>query len=893
LDESAATFLFTDIEGSTRLWEQDPERMRPAMARHDALAREAVARHGGEVVKMTGDGLHAAFGDGLAALRAALDLQRGLAALERESGLALRARCGMHAGAFERRDGDYFGSAVNRAARIMAAANGGQVLVSQAVADRLASRLAPPMALRDLGLARLRDLARPERLYQLVHPELRAQFPALRSLEGTPNNLPHALSSFVGREREMAEVRELLSRSRLVTLTGMGGLGKTRLALHVAAEASGDFPDGVWLVELAPLADGSRVAQALASVLGVKEEPGHGLAEALERHVRERTLLVVLDNCEHLLAPCALLARRLLAASPGLRVLASSREPLRVAGEAAYAVPALEVPPAQRMDDAPPLESYPAVRLFLERAGAARADFAADEADARAIADICRRLDGIPLALELAAARVRLLSAQAIAARLDDRFRLLASGDRSALPRHQALRATIDWSHELLDGDERTLLRRLAVFCGGWTLEAAEAVAAGAPLAEGAVLDVLGRLVEKSLVEHDAHGERYRLLETVREYAQERLEAAGEAPRTRDAHLRHFVRFAAHAGAQLFGSEQAAWLARLDAERENLLAAHAWGAREGGDAESALAMLSAVKFYWLNRGLLQLGLQLYAALLARPDALAQAPLRRRALYEAGQLRFYSGEYHEARACLEESLAIARRLGDREAVARVLQPLGMSQLGEGDLEAARTSLREALALAEAGGDTRNLAAARNALAQLHRAEGRAQLAAPLYRSVLEAADALGDRESEAIARLNLAMVSIDAGAVAEARVMALEALGIAEALASRSLMQSILEVCAGLAAATGQARVAARFFGAAEGHAQETGLRRDPADDAFLMPLVAKARAALGEGAFEAAALEGRGLGHAEAVREAATWLAPALSPRAATARDAAQGLPSS
>ncbi|HEX6635078.1 MAG TPA: adenylate/guanylate cyclase domain-containing protein, partial [Usitatibacter sp.] len=891
MEDPAATFLFTDIEGSTRLWEQEPERMRPAMARHDALAREAVARHGGEVVKMTGDGLHAVFRDGLAAILAALDLQRGLAALERESGLALRVRCGMHAGPFERRDGDYFGGAVNRAARIMAAAHGGQVLVSHAVAERLAERLAAPMALRDLGLARLRDLARPERLYQLVHPELRAEFPALRSLEGTPNNLPHALSSFVGREREMAEVRDLLSRSRLVTLTGMGGLGKTRLALHVAAEASGDFPDGVWLAELAPLADGTRVAQALASVLGVKEEAGRGLLEALERHVRSRSLLVVLDSCEHLLGACALLAHRLLAASPGLRILASSREPLRVAGEATYAVPALEVPPAVRTDDAPALESYPAVRLFLERAGAARADFAAaDEADARAIADICRRLDGIPLALELAAARVRLLSVQAIAARLDDRFRLLAGGERSALPRHQALRATIDWSHELLDAEERTLLRRLAVFSGGWMLEAAEAVGAGAPLAEGAVLDVLGRLVEKSLVEHDAHAERYRLLETVREYALERLQAAGEAPATRDAHLRHFVRYAEHAGAELFGAEQAAWLARLDAERENLLAAHAWGSREGGDAVSTFAMLSAIKFYWLNRGLLQLGLGLYAALLARPEALAQATLRRRALYEAGQLRFYSGEYREARACLEESLAIARGLGDGEAIARVLQPLGMSQLGEGDLDAARASLREALALAEAGGDTRNLAAARNALAQLHRAEGRPQLAAPLYRSVLEAAARLGDRESEAIARLNLAMVSIDAGAMAEARAMALEALRIAEALASRSLMQSILEVCAGLAAATGQARGAARLFGAAEGHAQATGLRRDPADDAFLMPLVAKARAALGEGAFASAALEGRRLSHAEAAREAAAWLAAA--PRAAAPRDAAQGEPS-
>ncbi|HSN21390.1 MAG TPA: adenylate/guanylate cyclase domain-containing protein, partial [Usitatibacter sp.] len=751
-DSAAATFLFTDIEGSTRLWEREPERMRPAMARHDALAREAVARHRGEVVKMTGDGLHAAFRDPLDAALAALALQRALAALEREAGLALRARCGMHAGPFERRDGDYYGTAVNRAARIMSAAHGGQVLLSQAVADLLDGRLPPELALRDLGRARLRDLARPERLFQLVHPELRSEFPALRSLEVTPNNLPHAVSSFVGREREMAEVRELLSRARLVTLTGMGGLGKTRLSLHVAAEVSGEFPDGVWLVELAPLRDERRVSQAVASAMGVKEEPGHGLVEALERHVRERKLLLVLDNCEHLLAECALLAHRLLAASPNLRILASSREPLRVAGETTYAIPPLEVPPAGARTDARSLAGYAAARLFLERAGAARAGFVADEADAAAIADICRRLDGIPLALELAAARVRMLSAQAIAARLDDRLQLLAAGDRSAMPRQQTLRALIDWSHELLAPDERALFRRLAVFSGGWALEAAEAIAAGPPLSARDVLDVLARLVEKSLVEHDAASERYRLLETVREYALERLEESGEAARTRDAHLRHFAAFAARAGAELFGADQAHGLARLDAERENLLAAHAWGAREGGDAHAAFEMLSAIKFYWLNRGLLQLGLRLYLELLARPEALRRGPVRRRALYEAGQLRFYRGEYREARECLEESLSIARELGDAEAIARVLQPLGMSRLGEGDIEAARASLREALALAEERGDARNLAAARNALAQLHRVEGRPDLAAPLYRAVLAAAGELGDRESAAIAQL---------------------------------------------------------------------------------------------------------------------------------------------
>ncbi|HEX3098599.1 MAG TPA: adenylate/guanylate cyclase domain-containing protein, partial [Usitatibacter sp.] len=342
----AATFLFTDIESSTRLWEEEPERMREAMAGHDALAREAVLTHGGQVVKMTGDGLHAVFEDALDALHASVQLQTGLAELERACGIPIRARCGMHAGAFERRDGDYYGTAVNRAARIMSSAHGGQVLLSQAVGDLVGRRLPAGIGLRDLGSARLRDLARAERLYQVVAPLLRTEFPPLRSLEGTPNNLPHALSSFVGRARELAEVRELLRGTRLLTVTGMGGLGKTRLALHAAAEEMDGYADGVWLVELASLHDPRRVAQSAASALGVKEEPGRPVLEALERHVRGRQMLLVLDNCEHLLETSAELAHKLLTAGAGLRILATSREPLRVAGEVQYGIGGMVVPPA-------------------------------------------------------------------------------------------------------------------------------------------------------------------------------------------------------------------------------------------------------------------------------------------------------------------------------------------------------------------------------------------------------------------------------------------------------------------------------------------------------------------------------------------------------------------
>jgi len=872
-DPSAvATFLFTDIEGSTRLWEDAPERMRTAMARHDALARDAVERHRGEVVKKTGDGLHAAFADPLDALRASVVLQCALAALEGETGFALRARCGMHVGVFERRDDDYYGSDVNRAARIMSAAHGGQVLVSAAVAELLAGRLPDGLALRDLGIARLRDLARPEHLYQAVAPGLAADFPPLRSLEGTPNNLPYSLSSFIGRERELAEVRSMLARTRLLTLTGMGGLGKTRLSLQAAAEEMDAYRDGVWLVELAPLHDPRRVAQAVASALRVRDEPGQSILQSIERHVRDRRLLIVLDNCEHVLDECASLARRLLLAGEHVRILASSREALRVAGEATYAVPALGVPAAGTGAHAQEVARSPAAQLFLDRAMAARRTFAIDEGNAEAVATICRRLDGIPLAIELAAACVRTLSVQAVAQRLDDRFQLLSSGDRTALPRQQTLRALIDWSHELLSPAERVLLRRLAVFAGGWTLETVEATAGAAPLAPDEIVALLTRLVEKSLVEHDPPSERYRLLETVREYAEDRLAESGESAAMRQAHFDHYARLAEAARPGLVGRDQAEWLARLDAERENLIAAHEWAVRPDGDVRAGLAMLGAIKVYWISRGLLDLAVRMYQDALARPGAAARDALRCRALFELGQLLFHLAEHAQARARLDEGLAIARERADRDMVAALVLPLGGVALGQGRIEEARAYLEEAIALGIERGDPRYLVAARNGLAQLHRVEGRPDLAEPLFGEVLAAARDLGDHGSVAIALLNLAMVVTERGDLERARAMLVEVHGIAQRLRSLPIAQSVLEACAGLAAKGRDFAHAARFFGAAEAQARKTGLRRDTADEAFLSPLVRQARESLGAERFAASEAAGEALSHADAMAEVGRWL---------------------
>jgi non-specific serine/threonine protein kinase len=689
------------------------------------------------------------------------------------------------------------------------------------------------------------------------------------------HNLPAALTRFIGREREKREVRDLLADAPLVTVTGFGGTGKSRLALEVASGSADLHPDGAWLVELAPLSDERLVPQAVAAVLGVKEGKGprgDGVLGSLVEHVRGLQLLLVLDNCEHLLGACARLARALLEANPRLKVLATSREALHVAGEATYPLAPLAVADLDRPAGAEAVAANDAVRLFVDRACAAQPAFRLTDGNAGAVAEICRRLDGIPLALELAAARVRALAVEAIAGRVGERLRLLAKGDPSALPRQQTLRALIDWSHELLPEDERAALRRFSVFAGGWTVEAAEAVLAGDGIEEAAVLDLVVALVEKSLVIPDDGGGRYRLLDTVREYAQERLEEAGEAAAVRSRHLGWFLALAEKASAQIVGPDQAAWLARLDLERENLLAAHAWCDHADGGAQAGLRLVRALRRYWINRGMPGLAHRLADEALARPGAQARNLLRCRALFDAGQLDSWMGRYAPARDGLVESLSIARELGDAARVEAALQALGIAALGLGDLAGARGHFEEALVLARELGNPRELAAALVNLAQLHRLEGRADAAEPLYGKAVDLARELGDRETIAIGLLNLAMVAIGRGSPDRAAPCLDEALAIASETGSKPLGQAALDVCAGLAASRRQWDDAARFYGMAQAQLSLTGLYRDPADEAFLAPLVAAARKALRAGAFEAAMASRSGTTYEEALAGARAWI---------------------
>ncbi|MGB6518855.1 MAG: adenylate/guanylate cyclase domain-containing protein, partial [Candidatus Cybelea sp.] len=521
------TFAFTDIEGSTVRWERDREAMKYAVRRHDALMQTAIARHNGYVFKTIGDAFCAAFARPEDAVAAILDAQRAIAAEDFSAIDGLRVRAALHVGTADERDGDYFGPAVNRVARLLTTGYGGQVLLSGPCADVVQAKLPPHCSLRDLGAHRLKDLAQPERVYQLMTPDLPQAFPALRSLDHLSNNLPAQLTSLVGREDDVAEITALVHEHRLVTLTGAGGVGKTRASLQIAANLIEGFSDGVWLIELAPLTSGDYIPSAVAQALEVRLATEGGPVESLVRALKGKQALLVFDNCEHLVDAAARVISAILRGCSRVKVLASSRQVLGIDGEATYRMPSLAVLAARS--------------LFAQRARAVDNRFVLTDANAPVVSEICRRLDGIPLAIELAAARVKVLSPKQLRDHLDERFQVLTGGDRSALPRHQTMRALIDWSYELLEERERVLFWRLGIFINGFTLEGAGAVGSGDDLDELDVFDVLASLVDKSLVFAEPQGDatRYRLLESTRAYALEKLGDAGERDSIAGRHLRY------------------------------------------------------------------------------------------------------------------------------------------------------------------------------------------------------------------------------------------------------------------------------------------------------------------------------------------------------------------
>ncbi|MFO1303256.1 MAG: tetratricopeptide repeat protein [Burkholderiales bacterium] len=816
-----SAFLFTDIEGSTRLWQCEPERMPGSLACHDALLRTAVESHHGTVVKTMGDGICAVFDDPLDGVSAALALQRALADPGRTNGIELRVRCGLHVGAAEQRDGDYFGTTLNRAARIMGAAHGGQVLLSQGVAELVLDRLPPGTGLHDQGAVRLRDLAGPARIYQLTHADLRRTFPALRSLEATPNNLPQQVTSFVGRERELARVRDLLAQSRLVSLVGPGGIGKTRLSLQLAADLLEDFPDGIWFIEFAAIVDPSLVPKVVAQALGLQEDADTPVAQALCAHLASRRTLLVLDNCEHLVHACAAMADALLRSAPDIRVLASSREALNIAGEQTYPMPALEVPgPGSGAADAARSD---AGRLFVERARSRQPAFTLDDRNASAVSQICARLDGIPLALELAAARVGVLSVETIAERLNDRFHLLTGGSRAALPRQQTLRALIDWSYDLLDATERILFARLSVFAGGWTLAAAERVGADDKVAPGLVLDLLAALSQKSLVAPIEDQSRFRMLETIREYARGRLAESGEQAPVRARHRDCFVALAEEAEPHLEGGPlQPEWLARLEFEHDNLRAALTTSLEDGDDVESGLRLCGSLYRFWAHRGHAREGREWCAGALARTAGRPGTTSHLKALHASGTLAWRLGEITAARSELHEALQLSRELGDRPREGRILNNLGGVAIHQADDQAAQAFLEQAVAIHAAMGNRAMEARALNNMAALAVNRGRfAEADAPLARALTLSRE-LGNPMEEATALSHLGFLAQQRGEFTQARTLHEKALATALAFGVREFEVEEVRHLGEVALAVGDRAAAREHFRSALATSKEIG-----------------------------------------------------------------------
>jgi predicted ATPase/class 3 adenylate cyclase/DNA-binding CsgD family transcriptional regulator len=915
------TFLFTDIEGSTALLQRLGEDVyAQLLAGHHALIRSALAMHGGREVVMQGDGFFAVFSSPRACVVAVLEIQQGLGARAWPAGQQVRVRMGIHCGEAAETAAGLVGLEVHRAARVAAVAYGGQVLVSESAAPLVRDWLPPGAALTDLGLHTLKGLGRPEQIFQLQSAGLQSEFPPLWSLSNPAlrHNLPSQATSFVGRAAELAELRSLVSGgSRLVTIVGPGGIGKSRLALQVAAEALDGAGDGVWLVELAPVADPELVARTVAAVLQVREEPGRPMLDTLLDAVGDRYLLVVIDNAEHVLGAAAKLADAVMRSCPRACLLVTSREPLGISGEHVFRVPPLAVPPA---DLAAPgrLAAFESVQLFAERASMHRQGFALDDANAAAVAAVCVRLDGIPLALELAAARLGALSVPEISSRLDQRFRLLTGGSRTALPRHQTLRALIDWSYDLLNPEERMVLDRLSVFAGGWTLEAAGAVSSGDGTGEWLVLDRLAALVDKSLVQADETrgSTRYRLLETVRQYAAERLalRAGSEMNEAHAAHRDYYLALVETAATHLRGRDEAIWLDRLEVEFDNIRAALAFSVADPDSAEAGLRLAAGLHWFCNMRGHAGEVLKALDVLLERPDARVPTRARARALTVGCHLLDYFGNDPAPPSMVSEALKIARGLADNAVAADALAQLCWLSFERGDLPAARAQIDDAVGLARAAGDPRLIAAIlsrravfaseagdlsaafadnQEALTLSRAAEDSYRLAITLANLGFDehAAGKLGEarahlQEASMLAdnhgyqnmstglRQNLGVVELMDADPASARRLFLDSLDTARITGVKSYVPGALLGLALAAGADGDPAVAATLHGVADEHYEQAGRVFEAIEAGLRDRDHAQLRAALGDPAFEAAYSRGRTLSQADAIALAAAAAEP-------------------
>ncbi|MFN0090203.1 MAG: ATP-binding protein [Acidimicrobiales bacterium] len=918
------TFLFTDIEASTRRWESDPQAMGEDLARHDLLVRSAVEAAGGEIFGHTGDGLCAAFADPGAGVRAAVAAQLALQKAVWSGPLPLRARMALHAGTAERRAGNYFGPTLNRAARLLAIGWGGQVLCSEPIAALLRNDLDPDVTLLDLGEHSLVDLVRPERVFQVAHPGLESEFPIVRSLLAHRHNLPIALTHFVGRALELQEIDTLLAASRLVTLIGVGGAGKTRLAFQAAGAALERYPDGVWLVELAAVSDDRAVPAALRAVLGVMASGPDGAEateEAVAAYLAGKSMLLLFDNCEHLIGGVARLVHRLLARCPAIRALATSREALGLPGEVTLAVPPLSLPPSNPAGTGD-VAGSDAVALFCERVQAARPQFRLTPANAGAVARVCRRLDGIPLAIELAAAWARMLGVEQIEQRLGDYFRLLVGGARTAMPHHQTMRAALDWSHDLLSPAEQAALRHLAVFPGRFGLDAALALVAGdapdvtVPDGDSDGFELVSHLIDKSLVAVHGDGDelRYRLLEPVRRYAAEKLASAGETQATR----RRLCSFFVARADVCIGNPK---LHRVAADQENFSAALEWSWSES-DIEAATRLVAALSASWLFAGdpqgrewservvaasavvehrsrvyaLIYLAFMLHdsdrpdpgreEALLGEAGDLARRLVDAAAIawcdFALGEFKLAHGESEEARGLIQAALGIYEDVGRPYGVCLCNDHLGWVAVAENDHERARRHFERAAEVALSHDWGRWAAAgAQAALAPLIVLLGEPERGVRLAEAAISTARGLSDAGTLLMTLARSAETAVLAGHNARATEMLAELLRLLHDLGTRRWLADALELAALLLESRGETGLATEIFGA-------SAALREAAGEPFggirsVAPEVQRGRdrliATLGADAYAAHQARGRQQGPQSAVTEALTRLGAQVSRR--------------
>jgi predicted ATPase/class 3 adenylate cyclase len=861
LPTGTVTFLFTDIEGSTRLLQElGHPTYRRVQDDHGGILREAIESEEGVEVRTEGDSFFAVFSTPEGALRAAVEGQRKLAGHDWPGGVSLRVRMGLHTGVGLLGGGgaDYVGIDVNRAARIADAGHGGQVILSHATRALVEHTLPDGVVLRDLGRHRLKDIDYPEQLHDLIIDGLSSDFPAVRSLDVHPTNLPAQRTSFVGRDVETKEIHELLGKSRILTLTGPGGTGKTRLALRVANESFDRFPNGVFLVDLSATTDPTLVLPEIAGALRLREEPGSDPAAALSDHLRDKSLLLVIDNFEQLVDAAPVVAR-VLDAAQAVKLLATSRVPLRISGEQEYPVSPLPLPAMSHREGPERLSDYDSVRLFVERAAAVRPGFRITEENAAALVDICSRVDGLPLALELAASRVKLLSPTELAARLEKDLSLLTSNARDLPVRQRTLRGAIQWSHDLLAAEERRLFSRLAVFAGGWTLEAADAVCG--PKLELEIFDGLTSLVDSSLVTRSEAFDvtiRFGMLETVREYSQESLTGSADEVGTRHRHAEFFCALAEEGEPHLIGKDRLQWFKRLDHEHDNFRAAMDW-AEKTGDTATALRTATALWRFWQERGHLQEGRARVERLLALPGATRRDRNRARALGALGSIAYWQNDYESTRPAYEEAVEIARELGEARPLAEALYDLSfIPSVLEGDFDATQRLLEESLEVADPDDRalTGRILSGLGFVAVLQPQRSLADRMEPIQNAIAIYRE-LGDRLSVAGNLIALAGVEFSTGHFDAARDHLREVVEVtAEETESTIEFANMFYPLAVMASHDGHHRRTARLLGAwAMMNEQAEGRAPEISYIAFGDPEAAT-RAALGDEEFERAWAEG-------------------------------------